>query len=127
MEIPEKEADVMQIMTRYQVLLQKATEILEKMMPEQKDAYQEKCKLVRLLLPYGYVFCICRTLIFEGDPERLYFLLSPTGRSPPVPQGHALWDAFWVYPTGRSLSVPQRYRFRDIPGVCFKRNLAASL
>nr|WP_302143405.1 hypothetical protein [uncultured Schaedlerella sp.] len=48
-EIPEKEADVMQIMTRYQVLYRKAADVLEKMTPEQKAAYQEKCNLVRLL------------------------------------------------------------------------------
>lgn len=48
-EIPEKEADVMQIMTRYQVLYRKATDILKKLALEQKDAYQEKCNLVRLL------------------------------------------------------------------------------
>ncbi len=49
MEIPKKETDVMQIMTCYQVLYQKATDLLEKITPDQKAAYQEKCNLVRLL------------------------------------------------------------------------------
>ncbi len=66
MEIPEKEADVMQIMTCYQVLYQKATDLLEKMTPEQKDAYQEKCNLVRLL------GCSYRMDIYSAFTGRLF-------------------------------------------------------
>lgn len=48
-EIPEKCANVMQIMACYHALYRKAANVLEKISPEQKAAYQEKCNLVRLL------------------------------------------------------------------------------
>ncbi len=44
------------------------------------------------------------------------------GRSPPVPQGHELWDALWVYLIGRSPPVPQGHELWDALWV-YKKGL----